>query len=297
VKVNKMNGISEVRPSPIAGTWYPGSRENLAEQVDGYLAQAHLPKFFGEVVALIAPHAGHRYSGKTAGHAFAAVMGQKRDLVAVISPMHAPYPGSLLTSAHKAYATPIGPVQIDAGALAHLAELLAQEEQDLTPVANDKEHSLEIELPFLQRALRGDFLLLPVMIRSQSALVARRLGHALAQVMQGRSALLIASTDLSHFYPAHIADQLDSEMLRRMHSFDPDSLFAAERSGEGFACGAAAAAAVLWAAKELGADNVEILHHSTSGDETGDYSSVVGYGAAAVLKPAETKPADIEPRA
>ncbi len=116
-----------------------------------------------------------------------------------------------------------------------------------------------------------------------------RLGHALARVMQGRSGLLVASTDLSHFYPGEIAEELDQEMLTRMQSFDPDSLFEAERSGKGFACGVAAVAAVLWAAKEMGAQQVEILHHSTSGDETGDHTSVVGYGAAAVLCPAGTR--------
>lgn len=284
-----MNTSSEIRPSPIAGTWYQSSPEKLASQVDRYLDEARLPELLGEVVALIAPHAGHRYSGRTAAHAFACVRGQKRDLVAVISPMHAPYPGALLTSAHQAYATPLGPVWIDPAALAQLDNLLAQEGQSLTAVANDREHSLEIELPFLQRALQGEFQLLPVMIRSQSPQVAMRLGHALARVMQGRSGLLVASTDLSHFYPGEIAEELDQEMLTRMQSFDPASLFEAERNGKGFACGVAAVAAVLWAAKEMGADQVEILHHSTSGDETGDHTSVVGYGAAAVLCPAGTR--------
>ena len=288
---SKLNRISEFRPSPIAGTWYQSSPEKLASQIDGYLDEARLPEISGEVMALIAPHAGHRYSGRTAGHAFACVRGQKRDLVVVVSPMHAPYPGALLTSAHRAYATPLGPVWIDSIALAQLDDLLAQEGQALSPVANDKEHSLEIELPFLQRALQGDFQLLPVMIRSQSPQAVRRLGHALAQVMQGRNGLLVASTDLSHFYPGEIANELDQEMLSRMRSLAPDDLFEAERSGKGFACGVAAVAAVLWAAKEMGADQVEILHHSTSGDETGDYASVVGYGAAAVLCPAGTRQA------
>jgi AmmeMemoRadiSam system protein B len=280
----KMNGIAEVRPSPIAGTWYSDDPDRLRQQVDHYLASAHLPNLDGQVTAIIAPHAGHRYSGRTAGHAFASVLGQDRDLVCIVSPMHAAYPANLLTSAHKAYSTPLGPVRIDQAALAQLDELLTQDGMQLTPVGNDKEHSLEIELPFLQRALRTEFKLLPVMVRSQSPFVARQLGHALAGVMQGRSGLLVASTDLSHFYPEDLAQKLDEEMLRRMRSFSPDDLFNAERAGVGFACGVAAVAAVLFAARELGADTVEILHHSTSGEETGDYASVVGYGAAAVLK-------------
>ena len=279
-----MDEISDVRPSPIAGTWYSSSPERLSEQVDTYLREARLPDLQGEVIAVVAPHAGYRYSGRTAGHAFATVLGQERPLVAVVSPMHSPHPASLLTTAHQAYTTPLGSVPVHETALGALNDALSREGLRLTPIANDQEHSLEIELPFLQRALAGGFSLLPVMVRSQSPGVARRLGQALANVLRGKSALLVASTDLSHFYPAAVAMQFDSEMLRRMQTFDPDLLFEAERAGEGFACGVGATAAVLWAAKALGADAVEVLHHSNSGDETGDYGSVVGYGAAVALK-------------
>lgn len=281
-----MTEIAEIRPSPIAGTWYSGDPDRLRQQVDQYLTAARLPELDGEVIALIAPHAGHRYSGQTAGYAFATVMGQTRDLVVILSPMHAAYPANLLTTAHRAYATPLGEVWIDQDALAQLDAGLAKDGLPLTPVANDKEHSLEIELPFLQRALSNDFKLLPLMVRSQSPLIARRVGHALAEILRGRNCLLVASTDLSHFYPQQTAQTLDAEMLRRMASFSPEDLFSAERTGQGFACGVSAVASVLWAARELGADSVKILHHSTSGDETGDLSSVVGYGAAAVLKQA-----------
>jgi len=279
-----MSAVAEIRPSPIAGQWYTGNPVQLRKQMTAYLDHASLPELHGQVVAVVAPHAGHRYSGRTAGHAFAAVRGQSPDLVAVVSPMHQPYPGSILTSAHAAYATPLGPVWLDQAARAQLDSELTQDGLDLVQVANDGEHSLEIELPFLQVALAGEFRLLPVMLRSQAPLVALRLGQALARVLRGKNALLVASTDLSHFYPEPMANELDAEMLRRLRGFSPDDLFAAERSGKGFACGVAAVAAVLWAARDLGAGSVEILHHSTSGDETGDRGSVVGYGAAAVLK-------------
>lgn len=279
-----MNEIAEARPSPISGKWYSGEPDQLRKQVDQYLASARTPELTGRVVAVIAPHAGHRYSGKTAGHAFAPLVGQQRDLVVIVSPMHAPYPATLLTTAHQAYETPLGAVRVDQEALSRLDEVLTRDGIPLTPLAYDQEHSLEIELPFLQRALRGGFQLLPVMVRSQSPLMAHRLGHGLAQALRGKNSLLVASTDLSHFYPEEMAQELDMEMLNRIRGFRPDDLFTAERTGRGFACGVAAVAAVLWAAREAGANAVEILHHSTSGDETGDYGSVVGYGAAAVLK-------------
>lgn len=271
----------DLRPSPIAGTWYDGHAKTLARTVDDYLDAAQLPALQGEVVAVIAPHAGHRYSGAVAGHAFAALRGRSPKLVAVISPFHnlARYP--LITTAHDAYSTPLGNMEVDRVAL---AELSAQLDIPITPVSADKEHSLEIELPFLQRALTSDFKLLPIMVRAQEVTVAKKLGHALAAVLKERDALLVASTDLSHFYDQATAQRLDAEMLRRFEAFEPEAIFEAEQTGKGFACGHAAVAAVLWAARELGANRVQVLQHATSGDVTGDYSSVVGYGAAVVLK-------------
>jgi AmmeMemoRadiSam system protein B len=280
-----MNTSLDVRPSPIAGQWYPGDPRRLAASVDQYINDATLPELDGEVVAIVAPHAGHIYSGPVAGYAFAALRGLKPDLVAVASPMHYPLPQPLITTAHSAYQTPLGPIPIDADALkmldAHLREILGMA---LSYVKRDPEHSLEIELPFLQRVLTSEFRLLPIMVRDVSAHVTRGLGMALARTLQGRNAILVASTDLSHFYNQKVANALDDEMLRRVEAFDPEGVLQAEDEGVGFACGRGALAAVLWAAKELGGDTVKILHHATSGDVTGDYSQVVGYGAAVVTR-------------
>jgi MEMO1 family protein len=280
-----MATITPVRPSPLAGKWYEGNPKALAHAVDQYLDQAELPELPGEVVAVIAPHAGHIYSGPVAGYAFAALRGIKPDLVAVLSPMHQPYYEPLLTTAHTAYSTPLGQIQVDEETVtlldSRLTKILGH---GLTRVAYDQEHSLEIELPFLQRALAGDFKLLPVMVRAQSPKVSQLLGAALVETLRGRNALLVASTDLSHFYTQQEALSFDTEMLRRIESFSPEDVFRAETEGKGFACGLGALTAALWAAKGLGADTVMVLRHATSGDVTGDYSSVVGYGAAVVVR-------------
>ena len=280
-----MATITPVRPSPLAGKWYEGNPKSLARAVDQYLDQAELPELPGDVVGVIAPHAGHFYSGPVAGYAFAAVRGEAPDLVAVLSPMHQAYSEPLLTTAHSAYSTPLGQIPVDEESVTALdsrfKEILGY---GLTRVAYDQEHSLEIELPFLQRALAGDFKLLPVMVRSQSAKISRQLGVVLAETLRGRNALLVASTDLSHFYTQKEAVSFDTEMLRRIESFSPEDVFCAEEENKGFACGLGALTAVLWAARELGADTVKVLRHATSGDVTGDYSSVVGYGAAVVMK-------------
>ena len=282
-----MGTLINLRPSPIAGQWYESNPKGLARTVDEYLGNAQLPALEGEVVAVIAPHAGHIYSGAVAGYAFAALRGLSPELVAVISPMHQPYYEPLITTTHDAYVTPLGNVPVDKEAVAELdAELKSDLGFGLTFVARDREHSLEIELPFLQRVLPSEWKLLPVMVRAQDPRASQGLGKALAKILRGRKFILVASTDLSHFYNQNTANRLDAEMLRRFESLDPNSIFDAERTGKGFACGHAAVAAVLWASRELGANKVQILHHATSGDVTGDLSSVVGYGAAVVLKSA-----------
>jgi AmmeMemoRadiSam system protein B len=253
--------------------------------VDEYINKAVLPDIEGEVVAIISPHAGHVYSGGVAGYAFAAISGMTPETVAIISPMHQPYRDRLLTSGHDAYQTPLGAVPIDKDALQKLdQDLVAELGYGLSPVRNDREHSLEIELPFLQRALDKSFSLLPVMVRDQSERVAKCLGFSLARILKDWDALLVASTDLSHFYPEETANTFDKELLKRIESFDPRAVLQAEEEGKAFACGRAAVAAVLWAARELGADKVQILKYATSGDISGDYRQVVGYGAAVITR-------------
>ena len=271
----------DLRPSPIAGTWYPKDPEILANSIDAYLKEVQLLTLEGQVLGVIAPHAGHRYSGAVAAHAFATLRGLTPDLVVVISPFHNFDPHPLLTTKHQAYATPLGNIEVDQHTL---NELQSHLQIPITHIANDKEHSLEIELPFLQRVLKNDFKLLPIMVRAQEETVAKQLGEALAKTIQNRNAILVASTDLSHFYDQQTAQKLDQEMLNRFTTLNPTTIFEAEQTGKGFACGHAAVATVQWAAKELGANNVQILKYATSGDITGDFQSVVGYGAAAILR-------------
>jgi MEMO1 family protein len=274
-----------LRPSPIAGLWYEGDPKVLARTVDAYLDQAKLPKLEGEVMAVVAPHAGHHYSGPVAGYAFAALRGRTPDLVAILSPLHDYHEAPYLTSGHGAYATPFGAVPIECDSIDRLnAELKSELGVGLTRITNDSEHSLEIELPFLQRTLASEWKLLPVMVRSQEPDVSQKLGKALAKTIQGRNVILVASTDLSHYYNQQTALTLDRAMLAQIEAFNPLGAFELERSGKGYACGLGALTAVMWAARELGADKVKILQHATSGDITGDYDAVVGYGAAAILK-------------
>jgi MEMO1 family protein len=275
----------DVRPSPIAGRWYEGNPSTLTRMVDQYLDDAHLPELDGDVIGVIAPHAGHLYSGEVAGYAFAALRGLRPDLVVVAGPMHHPYTQPLITTSHAAYSTPLGSIAVDKTALNDL-DVLAKAELGfgLTPVTKDPEHSLEIELPFLQRVFQHEWKLLPIMVRALEEQVSEGLGKALAVLLRDRNFVLVASTDLSHFFKQDTALAYDRAMLAEIENFNPAGAFDLDRAQKGFACGLGAFTAILWAARRLGADKVKVLRHATSANVTGDYSSVVGYGAAAILK-------------
>ena len=156
-----MNPYSPVRRSPIAGAWYPGNPDLLKSEINNYIDNARPPALDGEVVGLIAPHAGYFYSGVTAGYAYRCVQGKSYDVCAVFSPLHDYIPHNLLTSAHEAYATPLGEVPVDHALVADCSRRIENlTGETLQHIANDHEHSLEIQLPFLQVALGAPFRLL-----------------------------------------------------------------------------------------------------------------------------------------
>lgn len=280
-----MSAMDNVRSSPIAGTWYSKDAVRLSRQLDDFLSQVPRKDIRGRVIGLVVPHAGYQYSGLTAAHGFSTVSGSRRSVVVIFSPFHDYHPAALISSGHSCYQTPLGRVCVDLELLARFeANLKADTGLEIVRVVNDREHSLEIELPFLQRTLDGDFRLLPLMIRTHQLADLQQIGRVLAPLLDAENCLLVASTDLSHFYPEQTAERLDHEMLRRIALFSPEEVLQAEEQGLGFACGVGAVAAMLVTARHLGADAVELLHYSTSGAVTGDLSQVVGYGSAVVTR-------------
>jgi AmmeMemoRadiSam system protein B len=281
----------DLRPSPIAGRWYPRQAGALRESIDAYLEAAR-PAEVGSaeaVVGLLVPHAGHVYSGAVAANAFRAVQGAPVEVVALVCPSHFHADGPVITTAHDGYVTPLGTVPVDRVAVEQLRSELAAAlglppERALVEIRDDQEHAIEIELPFLQRALAAEFRLLPVMLRDQGQAQARALGEALARTLRGQKALIVASSDLSHYFPQSQAIQLDAEMLRQVEAFDPDGVLAAQAEGRGQACGPGVIASVLWAARALGATQARVVRRATSGDVSGDFDQVVGYGAAVLWK-------------
>lgn len=271
--------FNDIRPSPIAGQWYPGQRDRLAASIDEYLGAKPPAEVPGRVVGVVAPHAGHLYSGPIAGDAFRLVKGRSFRRVVVVSPMHSYFPQPVLTSGHEAYATPLGVIAVDQDTVEAIGKRVP-----LAKVRKDPEHALEIELPFLQRALGEGFSLVPLMVRDQSFWMAEKLGEAISEAVSAEDTLLVASSDLSHFYTEAQAHTLDQIMLSTIEKFDPEGVIRADDEGKAFACGRAAVAAVLVAARKLGADRVTIVGYGTSADASGDRSRVVGYGAAAITR-------------
>jgi len=280
-------GRASVRRSVIAGSWYPGDPSDLRATIEGLLARVKPQPLDGDLVGLIAPHAGYIYSGQVAAYAYAQLLAAAPahtfSKVVVVSPVHRVYPGRFAVTDKAYYETPLGLVPVDAELIRAIERHVA-----LNRVSQDMEHSLEIQLPFLQHVL-GDFGLAPIMLGDQDWESAAALGRALAQAIgespqsQGKT-LLLASTDLSHFHPYEVAVKLDQLVLDRIAAYDPEglALLLAMRKAE--ACGGGPVAAVLVAAQEMGANRAVVLKYMNSGDVTGDRGSVVGYAAAALVR-------------
>jgi hypothetical protein len=266
-----------VRKPAVAGMFYPGDPAVLRRDVDGML-DAVPPRQPGRpIVALIAPHAGYMYSGGTAARAYARLRGASYDTVVVVSPSHRDYFEGASVFPGDAYATPLGSIPIDAGlrdALAQSCPLVSVSAQ-----GHRSEHAVEVQLPFLQRAL-GPFRLLPVVIGNQQRSVCFELGERLGTLLKGRSALLVASTDLSHYHTAREAEILDGAFVHLLERGDDEGIMSALEARSTEACGGGPVATVLRAARAMGSAGVEVVGRSTSGDVNGDTQSVVGYVSA-----------------
>jgi AmmeMemoRadiSam system protein B len=268
---------SEIRPSPIAGTWYPGRSGELRAEIARYLANVEHVDLPGDLIGLIVPHAGYVYSGQVAAHAFKLLEGKAFEVVVVISPVHRVYQGAYMVTSYGYYETPLGLIRVATDQVDALAEAI-----DLVRIQSDMEHSLEIQLPFLQYLL-GDFALIPIMMGNQDWSACCTLADALSTLLRGKDALLVASTDLSHFHANAQAVQLDRRVVDRVNSFDPKGLSDDLKAQRCEACGGGPVVSVMLAAREMGGNCARVLRCANSGNVTGDFSQVVGYMAAALL--------------
>jgi AmmeMemoRadiSam system protein B len=269
--------MADVRPCAVAGSWYPGTRAALERAVDAHLASASAVEE-GCPRALIAPHAGLMYSGPVAAYAYRLVPTCVYEAVILVGPSHFVGFDGLSIWPRGAWESPFGPVTVHEELASSIA---AQADVRVNPSAHRREHSLEMQLPFVARVL-PQVPIVPVVMGYQTRETAEQFGDALARTLRDRRVLLIASSDLSHYHDARTASALDAVMLRHVEALDPDALMRALETEPGHACGGGPMVAVLRAARALGATRSRVLRYADSGDVSGDKDAVVGYMAAAV---------------
>jgi len=265
------------------GGFYPSDPIKLTKEIADFYNKAKKEEIPGKIVALISPHAGYFYSGQVAAYGYKTLEGLKYQTVVVISPSHAVYFKGASIYNGKAYQTPLGTIPVDkelALELSKLDERVYLSDVGHTTSGMRAEHALEVQLPFLQIVL-GKFKLIPIVLGPEEDLKSyETLGKALGKVLKDKDALIIASSDLSHFHPYAEAVRLDSVVIKDVNSFDHKTLFENLSSNRCEACGGGPIIATMIAAKELGADESKVVKYANSGDVTGDKSQVVGYMSA-----------------
>jgi AmmeMemoRadiSam system protein B len=270
------------RPAAVAGSWYPASAGALAREVDDYVGRATgIPA--GSIDAIIAPHAGIMFSGPVAAYSYKAAAANDYDVAVLVGPSHFVHFDGIALYPEGEFATPFGPVAIDGDAAGALARAPIVKPR---PAPHAREHSLEMQLPFLKRLL-PNVRIVPMLMGDQNRATIEALAEALVADVRPRT-LLIASTDLSHYYDATTAATLDGAVIERVENFDADGLLEVFEShpagdrGRNVGCGIGPAISVMLAARARGARQARILKYGHSGEVSGDYAGVVGYLAAAM---------------
>jgi AmmeMemoRadiSam system protein B len=280
-----MSPMLDVRPAAVAGTWYPGTAAQLTRAVDAYLARVPggteiCPR------ALIAPHAGLMYSGPVAAYAYSLVRDCSYSAVVLVGPSHFVEFHGVASWPHGKWQTPLGDVAV----ASEIADAIAARSPLVRAyaAAHGREHSLEMQLPFL-KCLLVNVPIVPLLMGYQTRDTAEALGDALADALATRDeqkespgALLVASSDLSHYKDAGTAGRMDAVVLRHVEALDPDGLMHTLEREPHHACGGGPIVSVLRAARRLGAGRAKVLRYADSGDVSGDKTAVVGYMAAAV---------------
>jgi hypothetical protein len=273
---------ARIRRSPIAGQWYPGKAETLAQEIDRLFQAVQDEELPGELVGLIAPHAGYPYSGSTAAHAYRLLFTRPFERVIILGPSHYAYVGDYAVPSEEAFETPLGLVPLDEAFVAGLAERVT-----LQRTHDDREHSLEIQLPFLQRAL-DHFRLVPIMMSADDLPPCQRLADALADLIgDDRSTLLVASSDQHHLHDYQQVERRDAVVRQALLTFDIPYIAEVLMQPGTTVCGRMPILALLMAAKKLGANGVKVLAHTHSSQVTGQLvpgTYTVGYLAAAVYR-------------
>jgi AmmeMemoRadiSam system protein B len=277
-----------IRRPILSGTWYPADPDRLSRLIHGFLSNVQRRRLEGDLKAMIVPHAGYRYSGQVAAHGYRLIQEKSPKRIILIGPSHRLAFQGVSVNMQGGYQTPLGvaPVDMDFG-----KKLIdGHPSIQWVPKAHAHEHSLEIQIPFLQSVL-DDFSIVPILMGQQDYKTCQELSNTLARIMgHDQETLILASTDLSHFHNDEKARELDDRFIQHVRSFDPKGLSTALASRQCEACGGGPTVTVMLTAKALNADQSLILNYANSGDVTGDGSRVVGYLSAAIIRASDRDP-------
>jgi len=264
------------RKAVVAGMFYPADPEELQEVIRSFLIK---PEKLLEAKAVVVPHAGYVYSGSVAGRVFSSVHLPKRFIL--LGPNHTGRGKALALAPEGWWRTPLGPVSIDAEINRCLLQECPELKEDLT--AHMGEHSLEVQIPFIQ-VVQPDFQFSAICVGTSDYSALENLGHAMARTIQSvnKPVLLVASSDMTHYEPASVAAEQDRFAIDRMLQVDARGLYQVVVERDISMCGFAPAVAVLVAARDLGASTGHLLRYSNSGETSGDYHRVVGYAGIAI---------------
>ncbi|RMW38325.1 MAG: AmmeMemoRadiSam system protein B [Nitrosopumilus sp.] len=270
-----------IRKPVVAGQFYPGTKNELEEMIDSCIQHKFGPgnqiQNDERVYGVISPHAGYVYSGPTACHSYKAISSKNPELVIILGPNHFGIGKDVATMVDVQWKTPIGLVEVDSEAAREIANNSKYIEID--EFSHSKDHSLEVQIPMLQSIFSKKFKILPIILRDQSLEMAKDVGNAVAQIAKSRNAMIVASSDFTHYEENSIAHSQDKALIEPILEMDVEKFYSVLMEKRVTACGYGAMASVMIACKNLGAVKGELLSYATSGDVMGDTSSVVGYGA------------------
>jgi AmmeMemoRadiSam system protein B len=281
----------KVRHPSQAGAFYEGTPEALKRQIKNCfvskLGPGRLPETSKteprKIIGLICPHAGYMFSGPVAAHAYYALaVDGKPDIAVILGPNHSGMGSGLAVMNEGAWRTPLGDVEVDG----ETANMVVRESRivDVDDSAHSLEHSIEVQIPFLQYLYGSEFKIVPICFLMQDITSAREVGQALGKVLAGKNAVIIASSDMTHYEPQERAQKKDREALDAVEAMDEARLYSTLESRHITACGYGPIAALITAGRILGVKEARLLCYKTSGDVIGDYSSVVGYAAVCFTK-------------
>jgi len=264
-----------MRQTTVAGQFYPQNPKSLKKELSRCFKDVAISE--QPILGVVVPHAGYVYSGGVAAHSYARL--PKADTYVLFGPNHTGY-GSAVALSQDSWTTPLGVVETDREIGNHLAGTII----DFDELAHHFEHSIEVQIPFLQHRFGSDFEILPICMGLQDEETATEVGKevALAAKATGKKVVFIASSDFTHYQPDPVARDQDSYLIEPILDMDIPEFYRRKEEKNISACGFGPIAAMLTATKEFGATKASLIKYATSGDVSGDLSAVVGYAAIAV---------------